>query len=337
MANIQENFFKGTIKEVSELQFIDAFGFDEGLRTIEVVTQTGEAIEIDVPVNLENESDNTQLEVGNELVIVETIFDGESRYDVQEPYRLDGILLLFFAFIALAAYITGRKGLYSILGLFLSLLIIIKGIIPYILNGGDPLFISILGSIAIASITFYLSHGFKKHTSLALLSTVITLIIAFILSLLATSGTTLFGTGTEEAIALNFGGSAINLKGLLLGAIVIGTLGILDDVTITQMGTVQEIHKANKKLDAKELYKRGIKVGKDHIASIVNTLVLAYAGASFPVLILLASSNRPFWVSLNSEFLAEEVVRTLVGSMTLMIAIPIATYVGAHYYAKSKA
>lgn len=333
--DLNETFFKGTVTEVGDIEIVNEFGFDEGRRMIELEKNDGTTLQLEQPVNLLNEDDNISVQKGDDLVLVETNLNGQVQINIQEPYRLDGILFLFGLFIVLAIGIAGKKGFYSILGLFLSFFLIIKWIIPQILAGQNPLLISFFGVVAIAAITFYLSHGLKKKTTLALSSTLITLVFAFLISLLAVSIMNLFGTGTEEAVSLNFGGlNAINLKGLLLGAIVIGTLGILDDVTITQVAAVKEIHKADNRLSAKELYKRGLEVGKDHIASIINTLVLAYSGAAFPVLIVLVTSARPFWVTINSEFLAEEIARTLVGSMTLILAIPIATLLAAGYYAK---
>ncbi len=336
----EEEFFTGRVLDVSETVTTNEFGFDEGVRSIQLQTEESGKVIIDQSINLDNPSDNVPVAIGDEYLLVRSQFDGEISYAIQDAYRLDGILMLFAAFILLVGFVAGKKGLLSLLGLGASLFILIKWLIPQILGGANPVVISFVGSVVIAAITFYLSHGFKKRTTLALLSTLATLVIAFLLSVLAVNGLHLFGTGSEDAIALTFGNlSNINLQGLLLGAIVIGTLGVLDDVTITQIAAVQEIHKADKKLDYKELYKRGLSIGRDHIASIINTLVLAYAGASFPVLLALVAWPRPLWVNLNSEFLAEEIVRTLVGSMTLIIAIPIATLLAAYYfsgkYAKS--
>ena len=195
-----------------------------------------------------------------------------------------------------------------------------------------------MGGIMIIFISLYLAHGFNKRTSLALVSTLITFHLALGFGYLALNGARLFGMGSEEALLLTYTdlGVGIDLRGLLLGAIVIGALGVLDDITTAQTATVEEIHKADKKLSVKELYKRGLSVGHEHIASLVNTLVLAYVGVAFPVLLLLMDTNEPFWVILNNEFMAEEVGRTLVGSLTLVLAVPIATGLAAHVYGQKK-
>ena len=146
----------------------------------------------------------------------------------------------------------------------------------------------------------------------------------------------LFGTGSEDAYFLKIGLLAnINLKGLLLGGIIFGAVGVLDDVTTAQTAAVDEISKANKKLGFKDLFSKGISVGKEHISSLVNTLVLAYVGSSFPLLLLFSLNNDvPVWVKYNSEFIVEEVVRTLIGSTTLVLAVPIATFIAAYFISR---
>jgi uncharacterized membrane protein len=147
----------------------------------------------------------------------------------------------------------------------------------------------------------------------------------------------LTGLGTEEAAFLQFGETAtINLRGLLLGGMMLGALGVLDDITISQVSTVFEIKRANNQLPFSELYQRGMRVGRDHVASLVNTLVLAYAGANLPLLILFTiSSETPAWVHTNNELIAEEVVRTIVGSLGLVLAVPLTTALAAYWVEKS--
>jgi len=336
---VDETFFRGRVLEVGDVLVQDNIGFQPGLRSVVVETDPAsnmpKVLEVQQSINLDNDSDHLAVEVGDEILLVKTGFENEVRYGIHDVYRLNGIVFFCLIFVGLVFFVARKKGLWSLLGLLITFFILVNFLAPRLLAGADPIITSFIAAVLIAFVTFYLAHGFKRRTTLALMSTLATLILAFLLSIIAVSTLQLFGTGTEEAISLTFGGLvSIDLRGLLLGAIVIGTLGMLDDITVTQIATVHQIHKADADLNFSELYKRGLSVGRDHIASIINTLVLAYAGASFPILLLLVQSPRPFWVSLNSEFLAEEVVRTLVGSMTLIIAVPIATALAAYFYGR---
>jgi uncharacterized membrane protein len=194
------------------------------------------------------------------------------------------------------------------------------------------------GSFAIVLVSLYLAHGFNKRTSVALLSTILVLFLAIGLSFLFVSATMLHGNGSEEAIYLQINpGQNINLQGLLLGGIILGALGVLDDITTGQAAAVDEIHKANPSLSRKELYKRGLSIGHEHIASLINTLALAYAGVALPLFLLFSLNHAaPFWTLLNSEGVAEEIVRTLVGSTVLVLAVPISTHFAAYFFAKDK-
>lgn len=337
---VKEEFLKGVIREISEVKSQDDLGFERIVRIMAIeVEEEGESKQV-IAEEVIGENDPRGGEivaVGDKVVVSRMDIEGDVKYTIMEPYRLNGIFIILFLFIILIILITGKKGLLALLGLSLSFLILIKWLIPQVVSGKDPVLLSFIAAIAICTVTFYLGHGFKKRTSLALLSTLGTLTLAFALSVVAIKWVQLSGAGTEEAFSLNFGGlNIIDLRGLLLGAIVIGTLGVLDDVTVTQIATVHQIHRANENLSFRELYKRGLSVGKDHIASIINTLVLAYAGASFPTLILLVTSPWPLWMTLNNEFMAEEIVRTLVGSMTLVLAVPISTLMAAYFYSRQK-
>ncbi len=297
----------------------------------------GKVTDINYSLGSNVKDDKLPVSVGDILVIAHSNANGKSMIYVYEPYRLNPLIILSLLFAALVVFVAGKKGFSSLFALFVTLLILLKVILPLIIAGHNPVYVCFAGSFLIAAASIYLGHGFNKKISLALFATLITLLIAFVLSLVSVSWAHLFGTGSEAALSLTFTKlSNIDLKGLLLGAIVIGTLGILDDVTTTQIATIDEIRKADPNLGFSDLYNRGLIVGKEHIAALVNTLLIAYVGAFFPVFLLIANSKRPFWVIANNEALAEEIVRTLVGSMTLVLAVPISTFIGAYYYSKFK-
>jgi uncharacterized membrane protein len=186
--------------------------------------------------------------------------------------------------------------------------------------------------------TIYLAHGVSQQTTIAIISTFVSLIITIVISILFVDLIKLSGTGSEDIYSLvqGFKGT-INFQGLLLGGIIIGTLGVLDDVTTTQTTTMYTLAEANPAYTVSTLFKHGMKIGREHITSLVNTLVLAYAGASIGVFIYLflgmKQGTAPLWVMLNSEFIVEEIVRTLSGSIGLVLAVPITTLL-ASFFAK---
>ena len=295
--------------------------------TIEL--SSGEAVEVrnDFGVNLEA-GDTVIVQIANQP-------NGETAYLIQEQYRLPSLLLLTVLFFAMGVILGGRIGFTSMLGLAVSIAVLLLYVIPGIVNGGNPLLISVTGSALIACTALYLAHGFNRRTSLALLSTVITLVLATVMALVFVHLAKLFGMGSEEARFIQTGFTEpINLRGLLLGGIIIGALGVLDDITTAQTAAIDELSRANHSLGYKELFASGTSIGREHIASLINTLALAYIGASLPMFVLFyVNEDMPWWVILNSEFIAEEVVRTLVGSATLLLAVPISTYIAAKAFA----
>ncbi len=276
------------------------------------------------------------LSKGDKVVVAKTDGYNEDTYYISDRYRAWPLIIIFIFFIALAVIFARFKGLTSVFGLVVSLLVLIKFIIPRILAGNNPLIISFIGAVIIAVLSLYLAHGFSRRTSVALISTLGTLLLATGMAVLFVYLAHLSGLGSEEAFYLQlapFG--TINLHGLLLGGMVIGTLGVLDDVTTSQVAAIDEIKKANPALTFNQLYKSGLSVGQEHIASLVNTLVLAYAGASFPLFLLFVVNQQvPLWVTVNSELVAEEIIRTMVGSSTLILAVPITTFLASYYFSQ---
>lgn len=253
--------------------------------------------------------------------------DGEPTLVVSDVYRLGVIALLGSLFVAVVLVVTRWQGLYALFGMGISLGVIVNGLVPALLAGYDPVLVSLAASLLIGAVTVYLTHGFNLKSHLALVSIIITLSLVGITASVAVQAAHLVGLGSEEAYFLQFGETAvINLQGLLLGGIMLGALGVLDDITVSQISVVYQLKAVKQALSWQELYQRSLVVGKDHVASLVNTLVLAYAGANLP-LFLLFTVNRhvPMWVTLNSEIIVEEVVRTLAGSLGLVVAVPLSS------------
>ena len=277
----------------------------------------------------------SRVKVGD-LVVVTKMFnvvENKNVYYVTDYYRGTSLIIVVGIFFILAVIFGRKRGIMAIVGMIFSALVLFYFITPRILHGGNPLTASIIGGILIIVFSLYLSHGFNKRTSIALVCSLLTLGLTIGFDLAFVALTKLSGAGSEEAFYLQVGTGSIDLRGLLLGGIIIGVLGVLDDVTTAQVASIEEISKANTRLTFKELYKSGLSVGREHIASLVNTLVLAYVGAAFPLILLYSlNKNVPLWMLLNSNFIAEELVRTAVGSIALVLAVPITTVIAAYLY-----
>lgn len=275
--------------------------------------------------------------IDDRVVIGKTTVGDEIQYYISDVYRLNSLWIVLAIFIGITLLLTKFHGLKAFLGLGTSFVVITWYIVPQILHGSNPTMISIIGTTIIAATSLYIAHGFHQRTSVAFVGTIISIGIAVGLSYVFVRVTHLFGMGSEEAFYLQFApGTTINLRGLLLGGIIIGVMGILDDITTAQAAVVEQIYQANPSLNARELYTRGSIVGREHILSLVNTLVLAYTGASLPLILLFKMYERPMWVTLNSEIIMEEVIRMIIGSITLIIAVPITTFIAAEYYYRKK-
>lgn len=269
--------------------------------------------------------------VGNRLMVsYSKDFEGNDIFYITDYIRRNSLFWLFAVFVVLTAVIAKWRGLFSLLGMGVSFFVIFSFILPKISAGSDPIQIAIVGSLFIIPITFYLSHGFNKKTTVAIGGTAIALIITGILAGVFVEAAKLTGFASEEAGFLQVAKEGlVNIKGLLLAGIIIGVLGVLDDVTVSQSAIVFQLKKANSKIRPGELYKRAMDVGKDHIASMVNTLILVYTGAALPLLLLFIDNPHPFSEVINYEIIADEIVRTLVGSIGLVLAVPITTFIAA--------
>ena len=265
--------------------------------------------------------------VGDKVIITATKdFSGKDIYFIQDYIRRDSLYWLFLLFLIVAVVIGLRRGMLALVGMAFSFLIIFTFILPQISAGRDPIFIAILASIVIVPVTFFLSHGINRKTVSAIIGTFIALIITGIIASIFVEAARLTGFSSEEAGFLqNEMHGQINIRGLLLAGIIVSVLGILDDITVSQASVVYQLKNLSPNLDHRELFLRAMDVGRDHIASVVNTLVLVYTGAAMPLLLLFINSPRPFGQVINHEVIAEEIIRTLVASIGLILAVPITT------------
>jgi uncharacterized membrane protein len=254
---------------------------------------------------------------------------GSPSYTFVDFERRSPMLWLAIAFAALVIVFGRLRGALSLLGLAASLAVVVLFVIPGILDGKSPLAVAIVGSLAVMLLTISLAHGLGPKSLAAMLGTTVSLVLVAGLALAFTEITHLTGLASEESALLQINEVDVSFEGLLLAGMVIAALGVLDDVTVSQASTVLALRRANPGFGFAELYRRAIDVGRDHVSATVNTLVLAYVGASLPVLLLFGSGELGFVDAVNVELVAQEVIATLVGSIGLIAAVPITTALAA--------
>ena len=266
------------------------------------------------------------LHVGDVIVLAYYPDAGEGfEYSFADRERRPPLLLLTAVF-AIAVIALGRwKGARALAGVGVSLAILAAFILPALLDGSDPVLVALVGAGAIAVIALYLAHGVNVGSTIALIGAFASLALVALLAWGFVELTELSGRAAEEAGFLQITASQVRLQGLILAGVVIGTLGVLDDVTVLQVSAVWELHHANPEMPRRDIYRAAIRIGRDHIASTVNTLVLAYAGASLPLFLLLTQAHQGLSDIANTELVATEIVRTLVGSIGLVASVPITT------------
>ncbi|MEO8265922.1 MAG: YibE/F family protein [Ilumatobacteraceae bacterium] len=267
------------------------------------------------------------LHPGDDIYVDMTVNpDGTASFSFYDYQRATPMWILTIVFIG-AVLILGRwRGLGAIAGLAASLVVIVKFLLPSILDGNSPVMVAIVASSLIAFIALYLAHGFTIPTSVALLGTFASLAVTALLAMLFVSWSNLTGLSDESALYLTSLGVKVDLQGIVLAGFVIGALGVLDDVTVTQVAAVSELYAAQPDLGAGQLYRSAVIIGRDHISATVNTLFLAYAGAALPLLLLFTQAGQSVGSLAGREVIAIEIIRSLVGSIGLVSAVPITTW-----------
>jgi uncharacterized membrane protein len=253
----------------------------------------------------------------------------DQRYAFIDFQRRTPMLVLAGLFLLVLLVFGRLKGIRALAGLALTFAVVLVFVLPAILLGHSPVTVALVGASATAIVALYVTLGFTLRTTVALLGTLASLALVGLLSYLFVRTARFTGFASEDALLLGLANRTLNLQGLLLAGFVLGTLGVLDDVTVTQASTVWQLRQANPGWGVGALYGSALHVGRDHIASTVNTLVLAYAGASLPLLLFIRQASRPVSFVLTSELIATEVVRSLVGSIGLIASVPLTTLVAA--------
>lgn len=330
LVSAESDIYKAKVQSIISTEYAEIEGLDiQGVNQI-ITTTLLEGPQINSQVTFSQDKFEVQKD---EIIFVRQISEGE--YQLIEKNRISMIWGIVILFVILVLLLNGFQGIKSLFGLGISFLLIIFVLLPLILKGINPLLVSIIIGGVILSAVLFLSHGFNRGSVIALVGTVGAICVAGLLSVGVSLWMRLTGLGDDDAMnALVATKGLVNFADLLLAGIIIGMLGVLDDIAITQVAVVSEIKKANSTLKPFDVFTRALRVGKEHVSALVNTLVLAYTGASFPLLILLYQSGIRLDMLLSQEVVAAEIVRIIVGSIGLIIAVPLTTYLAARFLKK---
>ena len=328
---LTSDLLKATVHEASESICGYSISSEvEMCRNVTVVVQEGPesgSLVVLPEVNTSFDPTFPQLAAGDNVILG---FDPVTNsYYYQDRDRMSSLWWLILLFAVTVICLARVRGLLALFAMGGTVLMLVKFIAPSVLDGNDPVLVCVVAAAAIAYFSLYFTHGFSLMTTVALAGTLTALGLTLGISWIFFELAKFSGYSSEEAFVLPFLAESLDVRGLLLGGTIIAALGALDDVTVTQAATVLELSARNNELSTRQLMISGLRVGREHIASTVNTLLLAYAGSSIPLLLLFAVSEQSLGDVANSELIAIELVRTLCGSIGLVAALPITTYLAA--------
>jgi len=324
---------RARVVEVIEEGTISQGEFEQPYQRLRLRITQGplEGQEVEVEYGVLGLTSQSRLFRAGDRVVVEHIrtVDGQSLFQITDFVRTGPLLWLTLLFVGATLLLGGWQGIRSVVGLGISLIVVVTFIVPQILAGRNPLIIAVVGSVVMMGLSLYLVYGWNRKTHVAVAGLFLSLILTGVLSIWFVNLSRLSGYGAEEAGFLQVAGVQLDPRGLLLAGIVIGSLGVLDDIAVGQSSAIFELSKANPRLGWQALFNHGMAIGRDHIAAMVNTLVLAYVGAALPMLLLFSVPAESLAVTLNREIIAEEIVRTLVGSLGLLAGVPLTSLIAA--------
>ena len=320
-------------------RIVESLGTDAAglpLFAVEVLDGSGAGERIEASVQdagnaLPGSGRRTPYGIGDEVVVARFTGPAGGTAYIAEPWRVPLLGIVAAAFAAAVLVIGGLRGIRSLVALALTLAVVVKLVVPLLLRGVDPILLAVGGGALVTVVTLLLTEGWGRVTASALLGTLGALAVTALLAALFTAAASFTALqGSEEiAFLIPLVGERIDLQGILLAATVLGALGVLDDVTVTQAAAVEQLHHADPTAPRRMVMARAMRVGRSHIAATVNTLVLAYLGAGLPLLLLFAIGGQEPITVLNSEIVAVEVIRALVGSIGIVAAVPLTTLVAS--------
>jgi uncharacterized membrane protein len=300
---------------------------DLAIVTVEILDGPDEGDVVDIEVLPEG---YPEFRTGDRIALQRAqIPDQDVVYFITDFQRLPVLGILLAIFVGAVLLIGRWNGARALLGLVLSLAIVVRFIVPAILAGQNPPLVALVGATGVMIVTLYLAHGVNEMTTSAVIGTSAALIPTVLLGMIFIDQGKVTGFASEEASLARFAVDGLDLQGLVLAGLIIAALGVLDDVTVSQASTVFALHDADRTQSWRLLFTRGMKVGRDHMVSVVNTLILVYAGASLALLVLFSTGGLPVAEIVNSEVVAEEIIKTLVGSLGLIAAVPLTTALAA--------
>ncbi|MFZ2150176.1 MAG: YibE/F family protein [Minisyncoccia bacterium] len=322
---VSDDIIKGVVIEVESEQDI-ALELGEKSKTIKEQTLRVEIITNGEKRDVTILNDYNPVKIGDEIFLRGALF-GENELTIADISRTKGLIWLLILFVLLVLAIGGRKGIYALIGLLFTFAVIFVFLVPQILTGASPVSIGIISAAVILIPTLYLSYGVNKKSIAAFLGIIFSLLVVgvaanYLVDILHFTGL------SETSVYLDMESlGPINLLGLMVAGIIIAAVGVLDDVAVIQASVVWSLAEANPEFRGVKLFREAMRVGKDHISAVVNTLVLAYTGASLPLLLLLSLQRMSPSYFASTEVVAEEILRTLVSSSGLLLAVPLTTLI----------
>lgn len=324
-----ENIYRASVIEVADPVYEDEISQSGNFaQNISVQLLTEEYREIVI------ENDFSVLDKGDKVYIRESIIEGESLYSIYAIDRMMTLGILLIIFVGVVVLFGGMGGVRALLSLVLSIGIIFFVLMPVVAAGHSPIIWGIAIAVVLLAVMMMITHGLTKQTFIAFGGTSIAVIITGVIALIAVDYAQFTGIASDEAFYLSIMNGVIHMPSLLLAGIVIGMLGVLDDAAITQVAVVTQLRHAG--VRGHQLYRRSMVVGREHVSALINTLILAYAGASLPLFLLLATYNEPLGALLNLEVIAIEIIRAIVGSIGLVLAVPITTFLATFFHTEKE-
>ena len=328
---LTSQLLKATVHEASESICGYSISLEvETCRNVTVILQEGPengSLVVLPEINTSFDPSFPQLAAGDRVIL--GLDPVTNAYYYEDRDRMSSLWWLILLFAVTVICLARVRGLLALFAMGVTVLVLIKFVAPSVLDGNDPVLVCVVAAAVIAYFSLYFTHGFNLMTTIALAGTLTALGLTLGISWAFFEIAEFSGYASEESFVLPFLAESLDVRGLLLGGTIIAALGALDDVTVTQTATVLELSRRNSALSSGQLAISALRVGREHIASTVNTLLLAYAGSSIPLLLLFAVSKQSLADVANSEVIAIELVRTLCGSIGLVAALPITTYLAA--------